>query len=324
MRTLVVGAGVVGSFNAARLKEAGHDIPLLARGPRLADLREHGVVLENARTGLRTTTWVPLVDRLGPDDVYDLAIVVLRRNQIRSILPTLARNHRIPSILFLGNNAAGADDLIEALGRERVLVGLPNAGGERQGYVVRYLWSRWFPVLFGEIDDTPTPRTEAIVRLFRSAGLPARVQKNVDAYQKTHAAGLPAFAGAVYLCGGDVRRLAHTREALKLFVRSYREALRALDSVRIPLTPSAVRLVEWIPEPILVFGLRRFFDTQLAVVGGERHANAAPDEMKEIADEFRAILCQAGRPAPASDFLYAQVDARYQTRVASPPEEIPH
>ena len=317
MRVLIVGAGVIGSFNAARLKEAGHDVSLLARGRRLADLREHGVVLEDYRTGRRSTTQVPLVDRLEPDDTYDLAIVVVRRNQIASILPTLAQNRRISSVLFLGNNAAGPQDLVAALGPDRVLIGLANAGGERKGPVVRYVWSRRLSLPFNEWDGRPTPRTDTIVSLFQSAGLRAHVQKNMDAYLKTHAAGLPPFAGALYRVGGDVHRLAHTPEALRLFVRSYREGLRALRRVGIPVTPSAVRLVEWIPEPMLVLALRFFFDTRLAVVGGERHASAAVDEMKEIANEFREILRRADRPCPASDILYAEVDKRFRISAMS-------
>lgn len=310
MRILVVGAGVIGSFNAARLKEAGQDVTLLARGRRLADSREHGVVLEDFRTGRRTTTRVPLSEGLGPEDDYDLALVVVRRNQIPSVLPMLAQNRRIPSVLFLGNNAAGAQEMVQALGRERVLTGIVNAGGERDGHVVRYVWSRWFPVLFGELDDIPTPRTEAITRIFRGAGLPARVIKNVDAYQKTHAADLPAAAGALYMAGGDIRRLAHRPQLLRLFVQGYREALRALRSDGTPLRPSATRLVEWIPCPFLLLGLRLFFSTRLAVVAGERPCNAVPGEMKELADEFREILRRSGHPSPASDVLFAQVDAR--------------
>jgi 2-dehydropantoate 2-reductase len=312
MKILILGAGVIGSFNAARLKQAGQDVTLLARGRRLTDLREQGVVLEDFRTGRRTVTRVPVVDRLGPEDAYDLAIVVVRRNQIPSVLPTLAQNHRIPSVLFLGNNGAGPQDLREALGRERVLLGLGNAGGERQGYVIRYWWRRWMPLLFGELDDVPTPRTKAIVRLFGSAGLSARVVKNVDAYLKTHVAGLPALAGAAYLAGGQVRQLAHMPEALKLYVRAFREALRALRAVGIPLRPSATRLVEWIPEPFLVFTLRLFLDSRLAAIGAQPHMDSAVDEMKELADELRAIFRQAGLPSPASDPLFAQVDARVQ------------
>jgi ketopantoate reductase len=96
MKTLILGAGVIGSFNAARLRAAGQDVTLLARGRRLADLREYGIVLEGFRTGRRTMTRVPLVDWLAPEDAYDLAIVAMRPNQIPSILPVLAQNHRIP------------------------------------------------------------------------------------------------------------------------------------------------------------------------------------------------------------------------------------
>jgi len=316
MRILIVGAGVVGSFNAARLVEAGEDVTLLARGERLTDLREHGVVLEDFRSGCRTTTRVPLVDRLDPEDLYDLAIVAMRRNQIPTINPVLARNQRIPSVLFLGNNASGPQDMIDALGRERVLLGGANVGGAREGPVVRYLWWRRLPLLFGELDDRPTPRAAAIVRIFRGAGLSARVVENIDAYLKTHAAGLPAFAGAAYRTGGKVRQLAHAPDALRLFIRAYREALRALGTIGVPLRPSATRLLEWIPEPILAFILRRFFDSQLAEWGAQPHLDAAADEMKELADEMRDILTQAGLPSPASDALFANVDARFHAESA--------
>ena len=317
MKILINGAGVIGSFNAARLANAANEVTLLARGPRLADLRAHGVVLEDFRTGRRSTTHVPLVDRLGPEDAYDLAIVIVRANQIPSVLPPLAKNHRIPSVLFLGNNAAGPQDLIAALGRERVLLGMANAGGARQGHVIRYLWWSWMPLLFGELDDVPRPRTKSIVKVFRRAGLSARVVKNVDAYLKTHAAGLPALAGAAYLTGGQIRQLAHAPTVLKLNVQAFREALRALRAIGIPIKPSATRLVEWLPEPVLMFLLRLLFDSRLADMGAQPHLDAAVDEMKELADELRVILRQSGFPHPASDALFAQVDARFQAEAST-------
>jgi len=310
MKVLIVGAGVIGTFNAARLKDGGVDVTLLARGRRLVDLREQGLVLEDAFGKRRTVTQVPLVDRLEPDDSYDLAIVVLRRNQIPSVLPMLAGNHRIPTILFLGNNAAGQDDITEALGANRVLIGVVNAGGERQGYVVRYIYAKRLPLMLSELDGHVSPRVEEIVRLYRDAGLNARPRRDLDAFLKTHAAGLPGLAGALYMCGGEIRQLARTPSALRLFVRSYREALRALHATGTPIVPRSTRLVEWIPEALLVIALRFFLDTNLAVVGGQRHANAAPDEMKEFADEFRAIMRRAGIPTPASDVLFPEVDRR--------------
>jgi ketopantoate reductase len=47
MKILVFGAGVVGTLYAARLQEAGHQVTVLARNSRLADVRRHGLVLED-------------------------------------------------------------------------------------------------------------------------------------------------------------------------------------------------------------------------------------------------------------------------------------
>ena len=54
MRILVLGAGVIGSVYAGKLLEAGHEVVLLARGSRLADLQSHGLLLEDAESGNRT------------------------------------------------------------------------------------------------------------------------------------------------------------------------------------------------------------------------------------------------------------------------------
>ena len=65
-----------------RLADGGHDVTLLARGRRLLQLQEHGVVLENARSGERTTTHVSLTGVLEPEDAYDLVLVAMRRHQV--------------------------------------------------------------------------------------------------------------------------------------------------------------------------------------------------------------------------------------------------
>lgn len=129
MRVLMLGAGVIGSFNAARLTDAGRDLTLLARGRRLEDLREHSVVLEDFRTGQRTVT---TGSAGGSAQARQCLRFDHRCRESRSALlrlPVLAQNHRIPSVLFLGNNAAGPQEMVDALGRDRVLLGMPNTGG---------------------------------------------------------------------------------------------------------------------------------------------------------------------------------------------------
>lgn len=99
---------------------------------------------------------------------------------------------------------------------------------------------------------------------------------------------------------------------MKLYLQAYREALRALHAIGVPVRPVATRLAEWLPQPIVLFATRRLLDSRLADMGAQPHLDAAVDEMKEMADEMRVILRQAGLPSPASDILFAQVDARFR------------
>ena len=116
---MVYGAGPLGSLFAARLQQGGNDVSILARGQRLADLREYGIVLHDVQSDKRTVTRVNVVEALAPDDAYDLVLVVMRKNNALQILPVLAANEHTPNVLFLMNNAAGPAALVEALGAER-------------------------------------------------------------------------------------------------------------------------------------------------------------------------------------------------------------
>jgi 2-dehydropantoate 2-reductase len=71
-------------------------VAVLTRGQRAADIRSHGVVLENATTGMQTTTALEVVEQLRPDDSYDLIMVVVRKDQLRSVLPMLGVNGPTP------------------------------------------------------------------------------------------------------------------------------------------------------------------------------------------------------------------------------------
>ncbi|MEE9617151.1 MAG: 2-dehydropantoate 2-reductase N-terminal domain-containing protein, partial [Anaerolineae bacterium] len=92
MQILVYGAGPLGSLFAARLQEGGNAVSILARGQRLADLREYGIVLMDVMTKQQTITHVNVVERLMPDDAYDLVLVIMRKNNALDILPILAAN----------------------------------------------------------------------------------------------------------------------------------------------------------------------------------------------------------------------------------------
>ncbi len=119
---------VIGSVYARKLLGAGHDVVLLARGRRLADLEAFGLILEEAGSGQRTVLPVTAVSAPGADDRFDLVLVPVRSEQLASTLPALSSMRDGSDVLFLGNTAGRQAQLVEALG-SRVLFGFPAAGG---------------------------------------------------------------------------------------------------------------------------------------------------------------------------------------------------
>lgn len=311
MKVLFFGAGVLGSLYAARLKESGHDVTVLARGQRLQDLQNYGVLYEDMRDGFRHCTKVNVIDHLDPQDAYDWVIVIVRRTQLASVLPALAANQCTPNVLFMCNNAAGPNEILEQLSSERVVLGFPGAGGVREDSLVRYtiMPRSAQPTTLGELDGRATLRLKELAQTLENAGFPTAICPNMDAWLKTHVALVSPVANAIYFADGDVRRLAHTRDGLVMMVRAIRENYRVLDRLKVPITPFKMRLLRWAPEPLLIALLQKSFDTPAAQLALEKHANQArEDEMAELAEEFKSLARQAGVATPVADQLSEYLD----------------
>ncbi len=313
MKILFYGAGVIGSLYAARFKESGQEVSILARGQRLADILKYGIVLEDVSTAGRTTTRLNAVEQLDPEDAYDLVVVMMPKNHIQEILPILAANRHTSNVLFMVNSAAGPDEMIKALGRERVLFGFPGAGGTRKGHVVRYriVSARQQPTTFGEIDGSTTVRLEQIANVFKDAGFPVTISSQMDAWLRTHVAEVSPMTNALFMAGGDNYRLARTRDTIVLMIRAIREGYKVLHELDIPIVPAKHKLLNWIPEPVLVALMRRILksDEMAALIG---HAHAARNEMKQICDEFKVLARSTSVPTPALERLYTYIDPDVQ------------
>ena len=304
MRILVFGAGNIGCLYAALLARSGQDTTILARGDRLTDLRRRGITLENGGSGERTTHSVSVVDRLDPTDPYDLVLVALPSEALAEVLPTLAGNERTPSVIFFGNHVAGPDRMISALGKERVLLGFPGAAAIPHDGALRYVITsrREQPTTIGELDGTRSARVAAIAQVFERAGFPSSICGNMDAWLKTHVAKILPTAAALFYAGGRVEQLAANDEAIRLMVRAIREGLAILRANDIPIIPSNHRVLQWLPDSLLVFVMKRMLrgETMAIKVG---HAADAHREFNALAQDFRAIDGATRVPTPALDQL---------------------
>lgn len=312
MKILIYGAGPLGSLYAARLIEAEHDVSILARGRRLADLREHGIIIENPVTGEKEITPVNTVEALEPEDDYDLVMVVMRKNHAVDILSNLAANEKVPTFLFMMNDVAGPQPLVKALGVSRVMRGFPLPGGTREDPVVKIIPAneqRPWELPIGEVDGSISSRTREVAAVLSSMrGFTVDIRSDMDAWLKYHFAFLAPFGMALYAVGLDLDRLGRSQDALVMGVRGIKESIRSMRSIGIPVTPRLMCVFEWLPEPLFVWLVRQFLKVESLRVSLEGHPKAAPDEMKFLTDELLKLLHNNGAYTPTLDWLYRFYD----------------
>ncbi len=323
MRILVYGAGNIGSIYAGLLARAGHDVVILARGARLAQIRERGIELEHADTGERVTERLPAVDQLAPDDAYGLVLVAMGRDHIEEALPILAGNQNTPSVMFMCNNAAGPEAMVDALGAERVLLGFPGAAGTPDGHTIRYLIlsAREQPTTIGELDGSVSPRLKQIAAALRSAGFNVAMCRQIDAWLKTHVAEILPTAEAFYMAAGDTKRLVRTRDALVLMVRAIREGYQVLRASGVPIVPRKHRMFRWLPEPILVAIMKRMIASEATSIK-IGHGLAARNEMALLTDDFAALASTTSVETPTMQRLARYIDPATEP-LADGSEELP-
>lgn len=305
MKLLIIGAGVLGSFYAARLKKSGQDVTILARGKRAEQLREFGIVIKNEHGELQSVTHLPVIEKIEPQEEYDLALVLVRKNQVADLLPDLTET-AVKAFVFMVNNAAGPQAYIDAVGEDRVILGFPGAGGRRteDGEIwVSQTSGKTQPTTIGELNGQRSERILELALALHDAGLPVEICHNMDAWLKTHVALVSPIANALYLADGDPYRLANTRDGLLLMVRAIREGLHVLNHLEIPVTPAKYHFVLWVPERILVAVLKKGLATPRAELVLAAHARAARDEMQQLALEFQQLALEAGVPTPNIDNL---------------------
>lgn len=189
LRLLIVGAGGIGGYYAARLLHAGHGVVLTARGAHLAALQENGLTVQ-----YRDEMWSfpvqamdhsAVVARFRPDD-FDVVLVTLKSTATETMLAELGPwlyHGKVP-VLSLQNGVDNEPALASLLGEHRVLGGLAvRIGGHivRPGVVeaegpAQIVMGEW-PMVLGS--DRRGPLLQQLQKDFEAAGIPTTVSDNI-------------------------------------------------------------------------------------------------------------------------------------------------
>ncbi len=192
MRVAVVGAGAIGGFIAAALARAGAAVALVARGAHLAAIRRGGLRVESDLGAFAVT--VQAGDDLRELGAFDALLLAFKAHHWPEFLPQLRPFAGTPATIvtlqngvpfwFVREPPLRSVDPGGAIGSlfadDRVVGGAVHVSGElpAPGFVRQSGGLRYVLGPPGGADDA---RAEAIVRLFRSAGLAAELDPDIRA-----------------------------------------------------------------------------------------------------------------------------------------------
>jgi 2-dehydropantoate 2-reductase len=304
MRVLVVGVGVIGSVYAGKLAHVGHEVVLFARGRRLTELQNDGLVLQEARSDELTVLRLPILSEIS-NERYDLILVPVRSEQLVSTLPILtAITAGDSDVLFFGNTAGRQAELAAVLG-DRVLFGFPAVGGVRDGSVIKYVLINQQKTMLGESNGETTPRIQRLQSVFDDAGFSTKISANIDGWLLAHAAFIVPIALSLYRVGISAAKLSADSAAMRLMVLATRQGFAALRFGGNTEVPANLHVLYNLPTAFVVAYWRRVFASPRGEFWFAAHARSAPEEMHSLAKQLQASLPARRRSSPDLDGLLA-------------------
>ena len=306
MKILVYGAGVLGSTLAHVLVRGGNDVTILARGNRLADLREKGLVIRHYVQMKFTTDHPVLVDRLDPMDEYDLCFVVVQRQQLDGILPEIAASKGCRDFVLVGNNPM-ANETVEFIQQhstvaKRVAFGFQASGGRRDAGRVVSIHMGEGTMTLGSLPPYMDLYAK-IRRAFTGTKYNIVISEDMDAWLKCHAAFIVPIVFACFYADGDLRKIAGDTKFLNRLLDAIGEAYDMVKAAGYPIMPPEDDGFLERGRSKTYWMIKLMAATPLGKLAASDHAMSAPAEMHRLYDDFCKIKEKAGIASPAWDEL---------------------
>lgn len=229
-KVLVFGAGVIGSYLAHVLCEAGNEVTVLARKERAESLNQNGLVIRHHFQRKVTRDRVEAVTSVEGRS-FDAVFVVMPYHKLKAALPEVCRLQS-KLLVLVGNDITPSE--IEshvtenALGIRKILFGFQATAGKKgeNGYICERLGGG---MDIGQLHGrTDLKLQKWVQRMFDGTGYRLRWQDDMESYLICHLAAILPIAYLAYICNGDLRR--STGRQRKMMLLASREAYGFLKS----------------------------------------------------------------------------------------------
>ena len=255
MRICIVGAGAIGGYLAVKLKQSGHNVSVVARGPHLSAIKQQGLRLTSATDDI--TVKVNASETV-PEEPQDFVFVTVKATGVKVLaegLQKLSNNgavvipamNGLPHWYFykLGNGwknthlmSVDPDKVLEKCIPFHSIIGTvvyPACEITSPG-VIRHISGNRFSI--GEPSGERTDRVEVLSRLLRDAGFKAPISKRIRDELWLKLWGNLAFNPISALTGATLKQICENTETRELAKNMMSEAKQIGEvlNVRFPVS----------------------------------------------------------------------------------------
>jgi 2-dehydropantoate 2-reductase len=208
-----MGSGAIGGYYGARLQRGGADVTFVARGANLAALKDNGIAIEGPDPfQLAKVQATDDPKTIGP---VDLIIFSVKLRDTESAAKTLVPILKPDTALISLQNGVQKDDMLAPIiGRERLMGGAAYIGValEKPGVVRRA--GPMERMVFGEFDNTRSPRAEAILAACKAGGINAELSTDIvrELWEKfVFLTAMSSVTASMRSTAGPIRSNPHAR-----------------------------------------------------------------------------------------------------------------
>jgi 2-dehydropantoate 2-reductase len=251
MKIGIIGTGGVGGYFGGKLALAGFDVTFVARGANLEALQKNGLTVKSILGDFKIdmVTATKKIEDLKHTDLILICVKAWQVKEIAEKLKNVISEHTL--IIPIQNGVSAAEELIEQLGESNVIGGLCFIISKLESPAVINHFGIEPAIVFGELNNSITPRVEKIKEIFDTAGINSKISEDInsDLWKKfitICVSGLLAVTKTTY---GELRELKQTRKMMVDLIKEiYRLSQKAGVNIKQDFVSKTVALIDTYPH----------------------------------------------------------------------------
>ena len=297
MRVAVMGAGSIGGYFGAMLSRGGNEVTLIARGPHLEAIAEHGLkVVRDDEEFIVRCQATDDPNRVGAVDLVLLTVKTYHNEQaIPSMAPMVGQG---TTVLCLQNGIDSYQSAGRAFGADMVLPGAAYIEAGMNGPGVVTQTGGFVQIAFGETEGGGSERCQAISEALVQSGIPAQISDDIQQTLWTKFLFIATMAGVTSMSRQTMLELMLQPEWRQVIVACMRE----IETVG---RAAGVNL-----EPRIVQETLDYIEGSMGQALASMHSDILAGRPLEL-EALNGAVCRAGSaanvPTPINNVIYAML-----------------